>query len=80
MQNARRRKRAAESALSTTVSEDIGSIRICGIGTFNGTDAANVTIVVIIGARPGTANGKSLMLFLLVRPYWLLNKTVKGFN
>ena len=51
-------KTSTESVLSTTVSEDIGSIRICGIATFNGADAANATIVVTVGTQPGTANGK----------------------
>ena len=51
-------KSSTESALSTTVSEDIGSIQICGIATFNGADAANATVVVTVGTQPGTANGK----------------------
>ena len=44
--------------LSTSVSEDIGNMRICGVGTFSGADAANVTIVVIVGTQSGSANGK----------------------
>ena len=59
MQNARAqgRKRSTDSE-SITVSEDFGNMTICGVGTFTGTDAANITIIVIIGAQPGTANGK----------------------
>ena len=59
MQNARAqgRKRSTNSE-SITVSEDFGNMTICGVGTFTGTDAANITIVVIIGSQPGTASGK----------------------
>ena len=59
MQNAqaRGRKRNTDSE-SITVSEDFGNMTICGVGTFTGTDTANITIIVIIGAQPGTANGK----------------------
>ena len=52
-QGGRGRKR---NTLSTTVSEGIGSVRICGIATFTGTEAANVTIVVTIGTQSGTAS------------------------
>ena len=38
------------------MSEDIGSVRICGIATFTGAEAANVTIVVTIGTQSGTAS------------------------
>ena len=44
--------------LSTSVSEDIGNMRVCGVGTVSGPDAANVTIIVIVGTQSGTANGK----------------------
>ena len=54
---ARGRKRNTDSEL-ITVSEDFGNMTICGVGTFTGTDAANITIVVIIGSQPGTASGK----------------------
>ena len=59
MQNARAqgRKRSTNSE-SITVSEDFGNMTICGVGTFTGTDAANITIIVIIRAQPGTASGK----------------------
>ena len=44
--------------LSISVSEDIGNMRVCGVGTFSGPDAANITIVVSVGMQSGTANGK----------------------
>ena len=52
------RKRNTESVLPAPVSEDVGNIRICGVGTVSGPDAANITIVVIVGTQSGTANGK----------------------
>ena len=54
---ARGRKRSTDSE-SITVSEDFGNMTICGVGIFTGTDAANITIVVIIGTQSGTASGK----------------------
>ena len=59
MRNARTRgrKRSTDSE-SITVSEDFGNMTICGVGTFTGTDVANKTIIIIIGAQSGTASGK----------------------
>ena len=46
------------------MTEDIGSIRICGVGTFYGIDAANTTttVTVTVAVQSGTANGRSLRL------------------
>ena len=50
------RRSTPESTSSTTVSEDIGSIRFCGFATFIGNVTDNITVVVTIDTQPVTAS------------------------